>query len=135
MAPSASSTAYIFHHVILPPQLPQKDDCEESHERALIQIVLHALHDLQENVEGKHRATVQSAIKTLENLRCCRDGLEHISENPLKSLLSKVASGELEGILPLQIKEQNAVSYHNHIIDVYKLTCVSANIGSSCEPI
>ncbi|KAF2856141.1 hypothetical protein T440DRAFT_531312 [Plenodomus tracheiphilus IPT5] len=108
MAPSAGAIAYIYHHVVLPPKLPQEDDHDPAHERELIELVKHALLDLKNNVVAKQQATVQSAIATIENLLHGRDVFGHISAVALESLLSQCARGNLEGMIPLEVKEQNA---------------------------
>ncbi|KAI8936437.1 hypothetical protein NX059_006844 [Plenodomus lindquistii] len=108
MSPSADAIAYIYHHVVLPPNLPQEDDHDPVLERELIELVTHALLDLRDNVEGKQQATVQSAIETIQNLLHGRDGHGHVSEVSLEALLAKCVRGELRGVVPLEVKEQNA---------------------------
>ncbi|KAH9870515.1 hypothetical protein IAQ61_005991 [Plenodomus lingam] len=104
MAPSTKETAYIYHHVVLPPKLPQEDDYDPAHERVLVELVVCALSDLKDNVDRQHCSTVQSAIETIENFQHCRDNFGNISDISLETLLVKCARGHLDGIVPLEAK-------------------------------
>ncbi|CAA9965774.1 hypothetical protein PTMSG1_09133 [Pyrenophora teres f. maculata] len=108
MAPSAGATAYLYHHVVLPPQLPQKDDHDAAHERSLFEVVIHALVDLKEKVKSGHKNTITSAIATVENLRDSRVTHGYVSEIQLQELLLKLMRCETDGAVPLEIKAQNA---------------------------
>ncbi|KAF1941797.1 hypothetical protein EJ02DRAFT_490907 [Clathrospora elynae] len=108
MAPSAEATAYVFHHVVLPPKLPQAYDHDPAHERSLFEVVIQALKALNRHVKVSHIETVTSAIATVENLRGSRDGCGNVSEVQLQDLLAKLTDGKASGAVPLEIKEQNA---------------------------
>lgn len=106
---AAAATAYITHHVVLPPQLPQSDDYDAAHERALIEMTIHALEDMKSNVNSEHITTVEFVIATVKNLRDSRDAYGNVSEVQLGGLLAKLVRGANQGAVPLEIKEQNAV--------------------------
>jgi hypothetical protein len=108
MAPSAGATAYVFHHVALPPKLPQEDDRDPKHERALIEVVIQALNDLRVHVEKDHVGTVLAATATVENLNASRDNFGNISEVQLQDLFFKLMDGGTIGTVPLEVKKQNA---------------------------
>ncbi|EFQ91702.1 hypothetical protein CFE70_010567 [Pyrenophora teres f. teres 0-1] len=108
MALSAGATAYLYHYVVLPPQLPQKDNHDAAHERSLFEVVIHALVDLKEKVKSGHKNTITSAIATVENLRDSRVTYGYVSEIQLQELLLKLMRCETDGAVPLEIKAQNA---------------------------
>lgn len=108
MAPSAWATTYLYHHVVLPPKLPQRDDSDAAHERSMLETVIQALEDLMVIVEESYIETVDSAIAMIKNLRDNRDIHGNVSEVQLESLLANLAAGNTSGPVPLEIKAQNA---------------------------
>ncbi|KAF1841017.1 uncharacterized protein K460DRAFT_347564 [Cucurbitaria berberidis CBS 394.84] len=101
-------TTYLYHHIVLPPKLPQENDHVNSHERHLFSVVIQVLKDLRDNVRNEHIEAVTSAIATIENLRDGRDHYGDVSEAQLLALLTKLTQGETTGAVPLEIKAQNA---------------------------
>jgi hypothetical protein len=115
MAPSdglpmtASAAAYLVHHVVLPPKLPQEDDYNASHEHCLIDVVICALQDVRDDVKGQDlRDLVTSAITAIMNLDDSRDKNGDVSELQVLTTLGKLAHATTDQILPLEIKAQNA---------------------------
>jgi hypothetical protein len=111
MAPSSESAealAYLIHHVVLPPQLPQKRDYNSAHEQFLLETTIQALEDLKGSVDVAHASTVASAIATIENLRNSRDTHGYVGEAQLRTMLGLLADGKLDGVVPLEITAQNA---------------------------
>jgi hypothetical protein len=113
MAPSdgmtTSATAYLLHHVVLPPKLPQKDDYNPIHEQCLLDTVICTLQDVKDGVQGSElKAIFTSAINTIVNLRDSRDHYGNVSEIQLREVFQKLAFGMTEEVVPLEIKAQNA---------------------------
>jgi hypothetical protein len=108
MPPLAGATAYLYHHVVLPPKLPQKDDSDAAHERSLLEMVIQALKYLMHMVEENNIDTVNSALVMIKNLRNNRDVHGNVSEVQLQTLLSDLTAGDTNGPVPLEIKAQNA---------------------------
>jgi hypothetical protein len=105
---SAGAAAYVFHHVVLPPKLPQADDYSAAHEQALLEIVVQALESLKKHVKSEYVGTVNAAIATVKNLRTSRDSYGNVSEVQLQALLAKLTKGDTIEAVPLEVKEQNA---------------------------
>lgn len=105
---SATATAYVIHHVVLPPKLPQQDDRSTAHDLVLFEIVVHALKSLKPYVNNEHVESVMAAIATVENLQICRDHHGNNSQGQLQDLLAKAANGGTVGAVPLEVKAQNA---------------------------
>jgi hypothetical protein len=108
MARSAQEAAYLYHHVVLPPELPQKDDSDAVYERCLLDMVIQALEYLVAIVYEGHTNTVTSAIAMIKNLRDNRDGYGDVSEVQLETLLSSLTADETHSPVPLEMKAQNA---------------------------
>jgi hypothetical protein len=106
--PSPAATAYLFHHIVLPPKLPQDDDHDATLDRCLIDTTLKALRDLKSSVTTQHEHTVDIAIATITNLKHAHDSNGQISETQLRPLLSRLVQGTGTGTIPLEIKAQNA---------------------------
>ncbi|KAI4946098.1 hypothetical protein J4E91_007541 [Alternaria rosae] len=105
---AAAATAYAYHHVILPPKLPQQDDRSAAHDLALVDVAIHALESLKPFVSSEHVGSVEVAIATVENFRKCRDHHGNNSEGQVQDVLANVANGVATGAVPLEITEQNA---------------------------
>ncbi|KAL0936111.1 uncharacterized protein CTRU02_208326 [Colletotrichum truncatum] len=118
---------YIFHHVFLPPQLPQSDDFSVHYETALVSCVLDCLVKFKNNVSKEESAAVQSAIGLIQAfIRVHIDlaGTTAVSEFELCEVLRDLdCVGRLRmlsydlgastysctgGVVPLHIRAQNA---------------------------
>lgn len=105
---SAGATAYLVHHVVLAPMLPQADDTFNSHDLCLINATVGALKDLKSIVQLQHSSTIDSAIQGVENLRRCRGTDGGIVETELQKRLGGLANETAHGPILLQIRAQNA---------------------------
>jgi hypothetical protein len=59
---SARAIEYLYHHVVLPPKLPQSDDRDTVYEHSLFDMVIQALEYLKLIVEESYVDTVNSVI-------------------------------------------------------------------------
>ncbi|KAH6502438.1 hypothetical protein HBI55_034300 [Parastagonospora nodorum] len=106
---STGEATYLIHHVVLPPQLPQKDDYTSAHERCLIDTAIYALQDLRDHVKEQDiQAIVTSAVTAMANLRDSQDEDGNVSELQLQEVLLQLATGTRDEQVPLEIKAQNA---------------------------
>jgi hypothetical protein len=90
---TASAAAYLIHHVVLPPRLPQKDDYDATHEHCLIDAVVCALQDLQEHVGDQDqdlKCLLTSAVRAITNLADSRDEHGDVSEIRLLAVFKKL---------------------------------------------
>ncbi|XP_014555371.1 hypothetical protein COCVIDRAFT_27710 [Bipolaris victoriae FI3] len=104
----ADTTAYLYHHVVLPPKLPQQDDRSARNDAALLEVVVQALKTLKVHVKNEHVGPVMAAIATVENLRGSRDKHGLTSELQLERLLAQITNGDTAGAVPIEIRGQNA---------------------------
>jgi hypothetical protein len=108
MAPPTGATAYLLNHVVLPPDLPQASDQEVSHEIKLIDVAIETLRDLKELVTDEHQEIVAFSIATVKSLMRNRDSHGFVNDAALQSSLDAMVEGTERGIIPLDIKVQNA---------------------------
>ena len=106
---STDAIAYLIYHVVLPPKLPQENDCDAQHEALLLNAVIHALRALQDEVEDQGtKAVVGSGIISMETLRNSRDPYGNVSEHQLLEIFHELQHASDEMTVPLEIKAQNA---------------------------
>ncbi|KAF2009480.1 hypothetical protein BU24DRAFT_473639 [Aaosphaeria arxii CBS 175.79] len=105
---SSGTLRYLIDHVVLPPQLPQKDDRDVSEEWQLLDVTILALKDLERSVSKPYAKTVKSAIATIENLRDSRDGSGILGQTKTQRVLTRLSRGDSDGYAPLEINTQNA---------------------------
>ncbi|PVH99843.1 hypothetical protein DM02DRAFT_710275 [Periconia macrospinosa] len=105
---SPEATAYLIHHVVFPAKLPQENDRNSEHERCLIDITIRSLEDLRSVIEPHYDGPVRTAIASINNLRDSRNGDGSIVEGQIQNQLCELAEGTTDGLVLLEIKEQNA---------------------------
>ncbi|EUC50241.1 hypothetical protein COCMIDRAFT_82742 [Bipolaris oryzae ATCC 44560] len=108
MEPLADTTAYLYHHVVLPPKLPQQDDRSPGNDAALLEAVIQALKTMKAHVKNEHVGPVIAAIAAVENLRSSRDEHGLTSELQLEHILAQITNGDTAGAVPIEIRGQNA---------------------------
>jgi hypothetical protein len=72
---SLPATLYIFHHVFLPPKLPQSDDYDPAHEDDLLDQVIDALHEFNEYTTPEDSRLIEGLITAITRLR----KIQHLS--------------------------------------------------------
>lgn len=108
MSSLAGKTSYLYHHVVLPPKLPQADDHHIAHEQHLLHSATCALEDLKSVVRAEHLEPVTSAITMIKNLCSSRDSHGNVSEAQLEVILANLVESQTDAAVPLEIKAQNA---------------------------
>ncbi|KAF2461227.1 hypothetical protein BDY21DRAFT_296292 [Lineolata rhizophorae] len=93
---------YIFHHVFLPPRLPQQDDNDRYADLALVECVKKSLREFKQLFHLNAREAVVRGRSMLSRLRRY---LEQEVDGKLSTLLSEM---EVDDVLPLHVQAQNA---------------------------
>ena len=73
---------YMFHHVFLPPKLPQKDDSDPQLEETLLDILCSAIQMFKSDAAHSQQDVVQSASDMMEVCRSVRDDSSPAHEMP-----------------------------------------------------
>lgn len=73
----ASQLKYIFNHVFLPPNVPQQDDYQDSHEKALLGVIEHALEHFKTHITHELRLVIEKIRGMIHGLGVLldRDGI------------------------------------------------------------
>lgn len=115
---------YLFHHLFLPPKLPQEDDYGVDREILLIDVVVDALHSFKAYFSAVDAEVVGLASTMIIRLRRIHGPNGEVDEVELEKILRRLKEeGELEfsgqgvdeivnkssgGFLPIHVREQNA---------------------------
>jgi hypothetical protein len=86
----AKAREYLFHHVFLPPKLPQEDDYEAGYDRALLDSVSRALDRFQAHVPPNCENDIASIIVMISRLRNIHGVHGDVSEGIFKTELGKL---------------------------------------------
>lgn len=62
-------TLYLFHHVFLPPKVPQAEDYNAEFEHLLLGSVVNALHDFKDYIPVAHDMILRKATEMIARLR------------------------------------------------------------------
>ncbi|KAI1763802.1 hypothetical protein GGR53DRAFT_466937 [Hypoxylon sp. FL1150] len=105
MATRADELLYIFHHLFLPPELPQQDDYRAELEIALLSSAIDGLIAWKNYTGSTHLEQADAAILMLRNLQRVyyKDG--SLNETEVFESLAQLAE---DTAVPLLIREQNA---------------------------
>ncbi|KAL4861979.1 hypothetical protein BDV12DRAFT_207643 [Aspergillus spectabilis] len=103
---STEASLYLFHHVFLPPKLPQSDDYDAGCELILLDSVIDTLRKFRALVPNQYRQVLGPVITMITRLREIRGSHGDVSEGKLKEALQKLDTEG--GVLPVHVRCQNA---------------------------
>jgi hypothetical protein len=89
---SPGAGLYLFHHVFLPPKLPQQDDYDTEYELVLLKSVIHALGKFKAHVPKCPGKIVASVIEMVSRLRDTHGSHGDVDEKKFKMALEKWTS-------------------------------------------
>ncbi|KAJ5471922.1 hypothetical protein N7539_008491 [Penicillium diatomitis] len=117
-------TSYLFHHIFLPPKLPQEDDYCVGHEFLLTDVVIDALCQFKSYFSSDEAEVIGVALTMITRLRQVYGHNGEVDEgqfnNALKELKEEgelyftihgtvaLVNKNLGGFLPIYVHEQNA---------------------------
>ncbi|KAK1638040.1 hypothetical protein BDP81DRAFT_515603 [Colletotrichum phormii] len=110
---------YVYHHVFLPPQLPQSDDFSPRNESALLEVVQDSVVEFRKYVPESQASSVEIAIGLMQAMVRLHQTLEDtvavdesellkILENPVNKGLQMPLNRPIGGVVSFNIRAQNA---------------------------
>lgn len=87
---SRDASLYVFHHVFLPPKLPQGDDFNDEHESTLLDTVIHALRGFKSHSPSRHGPVLDPVETMLDRLKKIRGISGGVNEENLKKVLEEM---------------------------------------------
>ncbi|KAK6074920.1 hypothetical protein SCUP234_07919 [Seiridium cupressi] len=123
---SLPTLLYFFHHVFLPPKLPDGKDRSAKHDDQLLGFIQDCLARFSFTIQEEHQSLVQELRAMVENMRRVRSSHGHLLEDRLREALQTLSVVGSSAALPLEITEQNAGiiirKVHEHVIfEVFEL--------------
>lgn len=88
---SRATLVYLFHHLFLPPKLPNGDDHSVEKEHLLLLCVLRGLVDFARNIDETYGVMARDACNMVENMTLARDDQGFIHERGLRKVLQQLA--------------------------------------------
>ncbi|KAJ5636116.1 uncharacterized protein N7484_009429 [Penicillium longicatenatum] len=114
-------TSYLFHHLFLPPKLPQAEDYNAGHEHLLLNIVIDALRSFRKYVPNT--TVLHQVTETIARLRITHGPQGDVDETQLTKSLTElpvhgkhlntqivevISKQAVGGFLPIHVRQQNA---------------------------
>ncbi|KAJ5675938.1 hypothetical protein N7462_008835 [Penicillium macrosclerotiorum] len=96
---------YLFHHVFLPPKIPQEEEYCADHEMLLIEVVLDALRSFGVFLPAKDADTFSLVTEAFLQVRQIHSRDGGVDEVELKKALGRLVKG---GFLSIHVRQQNA---------------------------
>lgn len=103
---SIGAIKYMFHHVFLPPKLPQEDDYDPEYELALLESVIQALERFKTYAIEQQGEILGSIIEMVTRLKDQAGMHGDVIEGKLLQNLQKL--NHYGGFLPIYVHSQNA---------------------------
>ncbi|KAI1385560.1 uncharacterized protein F4822DRAFT_432413 [Hypoxylon trugodes] len=135
---SAKEIRYIFHHVFLPPLLPQKDDYDVKNEEALLQAIIDSLSAFRGYVQESQSSMADSAHATMERLYQTHDfqlgDTSQINEEQLLNAFESIQNQDVT--IPLHVRVQNCGvifvrSGEAVIVKMFELSALNRDVMST----
>ncbi|CAG7959890.1 unnamed protein product [Penicillium salamii] len=116
-------TLYLFHHIFLPPEVPQAEDYNAQQEHHLLDSVIDALLSFSDYVPTADTIIVRKATEMISRLRKAYSPHGSVDEKQLEMSLAELPSRgkhcnpqiivvdsnqAVGGFLPIHVREQNA---------------------------
>lgn len=96
MQAPAQTMEYLYHHVFLPPKLPQHEDFDYKHEKVLLDVVRDALLALKKCCNAEHYDLLRNMLHMVNKLKGVVDSSGNIIQQELQaSLTALLGSGKL----------------------------------------
>ncbi|GAB0146158.1 hypothetical protein EsHS_00006568 [Epichloe bromicola] len=106
---STGEILYKLHHVFLPPKLPEQDDAEPAHDKALLNTVISCFSSFKGYVADVHHPAVDSAMTAIRVANDILQERDHdliVDKTKLKSAFSRLVTEG--GSILIYISSQNA---------------------------
>ncbi|KPM35472.1 hypothetical protein AK830_g11109 [Neonectria ditissima] len=129
---------YLFHHVFLPPKLPDQHDGSGPKEERLIELVLVSLRLFLEQSHTDHRTAIKAAIGMMANLKSAWNGPEGLQEVDTQRVLQRLCHSEMPeaSVVAFHIEAQNAgvilrKTTGSVVFEVFELSPTNVSVNST----
>jgi hypothetical protein len=88
---SMSTLEYLFHHVFLPPKLPNEDDRSAQQDDLLLGFAQDCLAQFSSMVGEQHKLAFEELCAMIQGMRQVRNPLGHLDERVLLEALQRLS--------------------------------------------
>lgn len=89
---SSNMLEYIFHHVFLPPKLPNGDDASPTNEICLVELVRDCLIEFLPNTHLSNHEAIKSAVTLMKNIHTATGLDGYLLEDGVRAVLKQIGS-------------------------------------------
>lgn len=101
---SKSSLKYIFHHVFLPPKLPNQEDGRTEHDAVLTQILREELQNFHDAFSSHQNSQFKRVIEMVNGMLAGEDD----TNTPTSKVIKNLETMKTQDICAMHIEKQNA---------------------------
>lgn len=87
---SSQMLEYIFHHVFLPPQLPDGDDASPANELCLIELVRDCLIEFLPRADPSYHEAIKCAAALMKNTQTATSYDGYLQEDGVRAVLKQI---------------------------------------------
>lgn len=87
---SSQMLEYIFHHVFLPPKLPDGDDASPANELRLVELVRECLIDFLPKVDPSYHVAIKNAVALVKNTHTAISYDGYLQEDGVRAVLKQI---------------------------------------------
>ncbi|KAL7900457.1 hypothetical protein HDV64DRAFT_291009 [Trichoderma sp. TUCIM 5745] len=134
---SSQMLEYIFHHVFLPPKLPDGDDASPANELRLVELVRECLIDFLPKVDPSYHVAIKNAVALVKNTHTAISYDGYLQEDGVRAVLKQIGPhNPSESFASFHIAAQNAgvmlrLDNDSVIFEMFELCPTSASVYST----
>ncbi|KAK7426743.1 hypothetical protein QQZ08_006779 [Neonectria magnoliae] len=126
---------YLFHHVFLPPQLPDEHDGSSHKDGCLIKLVLETLRLFLKKAHPSHGIAIEAAIRMVENLKTARHSDGGVQELGTQLVLEQISPPDASTAFHVEAQNAGVIirkTTKSAIIEVFELSPTNQSVHSTC---
>lgn len=87
---SSEMLEYAFHHIFLPPKLPNGDDRSPANESCLIELVRDSLTEFLPKTDASNHDAIKSAVALMKNMYYVTGPDGYLQEDGVRAVLKQI---------------------------------------------
>ncbi|KAH8125774.1 hypothetical protein LI328DRAFT_165631 [Trichoderma asperelloides] len=134
---SSEMLEYAFHHIFLPPKLPNGDDRSPANESCLIELVRDSLTEFLPKTDASNHDAIKSAVAMMKNMYYVTGPDGYLQEDGVRAVLKQIGPhSPSKSLASLHITAQNAgvmlrLDNDSVIFEMFELCPTSGSVYST----
>lgn len=104
---SSQMVKYAFHHVFLPPKLPEGDDRSATNELRLVELVRDCLIEFLPRTDLTNHEAIKSAVALMKNIHNATGSDGYLQEDGVRAVLKQIGPHSMLLCAPCQSLAQH----------------------------